>query len=72
MLEELRGLGFKGKKAAAFGCYGWSGESVRLINENLKEAGFSMVHDGLKVLWNPDDAGRKACFEYGQILTKEF
>lgn len=72
LLEELRGLGFKGKKAAAFGCYGWSGESVRLINENLKEAGFSMVHDGLKVLWNPDDAGRKACFEYGQVLTKEF
>ena len=28
ILEEMRGLGFKGKKAAAFGSYGWSGESV--------------------------------------------
>ena len=24
-------LKFKGKKAAAFGCYGWSGESVKII-----------------------------------------
>lgn len=70
LLEELRGLGFKGKKAAAFGCYGWSGESVRLINEHLKAAGFFVVDDGLKVLWNPDDASRKACIEYGRTLAK--
>jgi flavorubredoxin len=25
ILEEIRGLGFKNKKAAAFGSYGWSG-----------------------------------------------
>jgi anaerobic nitric oxide reductase flavorubredoxin len=25
LLEEIRGLRFKGKKASAFGCYGWSG-----------------------------------------------
>ncbi len=29
LMEEIRGLGFKDKKAAAFGTYGWSGESVR-------------------------------------------
>jgi flavorubredoxin len=71
MLEELRGLGFKDKKAAAFGCYGWSGESVHMINEHLKAAGFIMVDEGLKTLWNPDAAGRKACFEYGQSLAKK-
>jgi flavorubredoxin len=70
MLEELHGLGFKDKKAAAFGCYGWSGESVQIINEHLKKAGFAVVDDGLKVFWNPDDIGRKACFEYGQNLAK--
>jgi flavorubredoxin len=69
MLEELRGLGFKDKKAAAFGCYGWSGESVQIINENLKAAGFTVVDEGLKTLWNPDDTSRKACFEYGQNLA---
>ncbi len=69
MLDELRGLAFKDKKAAAFGCYGWSGESVQIINDHLKTAGFSVVDDGLKLLWNPDDAGRKSCFEYGKSLA---
>jgi flavorubredoxin len=69
MLEELRGLGFKDKKAAAFGCYGWSGESVPVINEHLKKAGFMVVDEGLKVLWKPDGASRKACFEYGRNLA---
>ncbi len=29
------------------------------INENLKNAGFDVVDNGLKVLWNPDDENRK-------------
>jgi len=70
LLEELQGLGFKEKKAAAFGCYGWSGESVRLLNDHLKAAGFSVVDEGLKLLWNPDDAGRKSCVEYGKKFAK--
>jgi len=69
MLDELRGLGFKEKKAAAFGCYGWSGESVQIINEQLKTAGFNVVDTGLKLLWSPDDAGKKSCFEYGKSLA---
>jgi anaerobic nitric oxide reductase flavorubredoxin len=70
LLEELRGLSFKEKKAAAFGCYGWSGESVHLINDHLKAAGFSVVNEGLKLLWNPDETGSKSCFEYGRSLAK--
>jgi len=31
ILEEIRGLGFKDKNAAAFGTYGWSGESAAMI-----------------------------------------
>lgn len=71
LLEEVKGLGFKEKKAAAFGCYGWSGESVRIINEQLKAAGFSVVDNGLKLLWNPDEAGRKSSFDYGKNLAKQ-
>jgi anaerobic nitric oxide reductase flavorubredoxin len=72
ILEEIRGLGFKDKKAAAFGCYGWSGESVKMITDNLKTAGFTVVDEGLKVMWNPDEESRKACFEYGKKLAKSF
>jgi len=55
ILEEIRGLGFKDKKAAAFGAYGWSGESVAMITERLREGGFTLVSDGVKELWNPDE-----------------
>jgi flavorubredoxin len=55
ILEEIRGLGFKDKRAAAFGTYGWSGESVAMITERLRTAGFTLLNDGLKELWNPDE-----------------
>ena len=71
LLMETDGLGFKEKKAAAFGCYGWSGESVPLITEILKKAGFTVVDDGLKALWNPDEASRTACVEYGKNFVKK-
>lgn len=71
ILEEIRGLGFKDKKAAAFGCYGWSGESVKMITEGLKTAGFNVVNEGLKVLWNPDKQNREECFRYGMKLAGE-
>lgn len=70
MLEEIRGLGFKDKKAAAFGTYGWSGESVKKINEGLKTAGFNVVDEGLKVLWNPDDESIGRCIDFGNRLAK--
>jgi len=36
----MKELKFKNKKAVAFGCYGWSGESVKVINELIANAGF--------------------------------
>ena len=55
-LEFLRQLRFKNKKAAAFGCYGWSGESVKILQEKLKEAGFDVIDESLRSLWNPDES----------------
>ena len=43
------------KKAAAFGCYGWSGESVKILQEKLRDAGFSVVDDNVRALWVPGD-----------------
>jgi flavorubredoxin len=66
MLEEIKGLKFKNKKAAAFGCYGWSGESTKIISENLRSAGFELVDDGIKAMWNPDNDNITKCIEYGR------
>jgi flavorubredoxin len=65
LLEEIKGLQFKNKKAAAFGCYGWSGESTKIISENLEAAGFELVDDGIKAMWNPDTENVEKCIEYG-------
>jgi flavorubredoxin len=69
LLEMIKGLEFKNKKAAAFGSYGWSGESVKIIYEELKKAGFEMTGDGLKELWVPDDEGLNRCREYGKSIV---
>jgi flavorubredoxin len=72
ILEEVRGLGFREKKAAAFGCYGWSGESVKMITDYLKNAGFDVVDDGIRELWNPNDESIGNCIEYGKNFTQVF
>ncbi len=55
-LEFLRQLKFKGKRAAAFGCYGWSGESVKILQAKLTEAGFAVAEAVIRSLWNPEEA----------------
>jgi anaerobic nitric oxide reductase flavorubredoxin len=66
VLDEVQGLQFKNKKAAGFGCYGWSGESVRLVSEHLKKSGFSVMDDGFKALWNPYASSMIAARDYGK------
>ncbi len=65
ILEMAKGLKFKNKKAAAFGSYGWSGEAVAQLTQGLKDSGFQVVNDGLRMLWVPDEAGVAACREFG-------
>lgn len=65
ILEMMKGLAFKNKKAAAFGAYGWSGESVKIINDELSNAGFAIVKEPIKELWNPDEEALQRCKEFG-------
>ncbi|TSA47696.1 MAG: anaerobic nitric oxide reductase flavorubredoxin [Deltaproteobacteria bacterium] len=69
LLEEMKGLKFRNKKAAAFGCYGWSGESVKIIRGQLEAARFQVIDDGLRCLWNPDLKSIESCVEYGGKLA---
>jgi len=70
LLDSLKGLGFKNKKAAAFGSYGWSGEGVKIISERLKDGGFELINDGLRTTWNPDADQLNQCFNYGAEIGK--
>ncbi|HOW56516.1 MAG TPA: anaerobic nitric oxide reductase flavorubredoxin [Smithellaceae bacterium] len=66
LLEMITGLKFKNKKAAAFGCYGWSGESVRILADQLTKAGFAIAGEGLKAVWQPNDEALAQAFEFGK------
>ncbi len=70
IMEEIRGLGFKQKKAAAFTSYGWSGESLKIITGLLKDSGFAVVNDGLKVLWQPDADAAADCLAFGRQFAE--
>lgn len=69
LMDMAKGLSFQEKKGAAFGCYGWSGESVKLINGLLEEAGFELINkEGLRMMWNPDQDAIAACIAYGKEI----
>lgn len=54
-LDFAKSLKFRGKKACAFGCYGWSGEGVKILQGKLAEAGFAVTEASVRSLWNPED-----------------
>jgi len=66
LLEMVRGLGFKNKKGAAFGAYGWSGESVKMLTAQLKECGFEVASEGIRAMWNPDGDALEQCRAFGR------
>jgi anaerobic nitric oxide reductase flavorubredoxin len=66
VLEEMKGMSFKNKKAAGFGTYGWSGESPKEISAQLKAGGFDVVSEPLGLLWNPDTQGTQDCIKFGR------
>jgi len=69
ILEEMDGLGFQNKKAAAFGCYGWSGEATTIISERLKEDGFQVLNDGIMAKWNPSRDAIENCVRFGKDVA---
>lgn len=70
LLEMVKGMKFKKKKAAAFGSYGWSGEAVKLLTEDLKVAGFEIVNDGFRNLWVPNADAMEACKVFGKEFVR--
>lgn len=54
-LHFLKELKLKGKKAAVFGCYGWSGEGNKVLRGLLTEAGFDVTDSEIKCNWNPTE-----------------
>lgn len=71
LLEMLKGLRLKGKKAAAFGSFGWSGEAIRLMKDRLVEAGLEIMSDGIACRWRPDDRSLEKCKAFGREIAAQ-
>lgn len=70
VMEDCRGLKFQNKIGAAFGSYGWSGESVKLIEEHFQACKIPVVAEGVRVQWQPDADDLIACRELGRQVAK--
>jgi len=69
-LTYMKGLKPQNKIGAAFGSYGWSGEAVKLINQELEAMKFTLVDPGLKIQYIPDGQGLEACHELGEKVAQ--
>lgn len=57
-LTYLKGLAPKGRKAIAFGSFGWSGQSPDIVGEYLTSSGFELL-ETIKFKFIPDQAALK-------------
>jgi flavorubredoxin len=70
ILEDIKGLRFRNKIGAAFGCYGWSGESVKIIEAHLAECKIPMVAEGVRAKWQPKAENLARCRELGSAVAR--
>ena len=71
LLEMVKGLKFKGKKGAAFGCFGWSDASTKIIMNLLKESGFEIVGESISCNWGPDEGAMQRAFDFGRSVVSK-
>lgn len=65
-LAAISAVSNRGKPAAAFGSYGWSGEAVSHIEERLKQLGFKVLAPGLKAVLKPSEEEQDEALGFGR------
>lgn len=70
ILTYMKGLKPKNKIGAAFGSYGWSGESVKLIKAELEAMKFDVMEPVLRIQYVPDSDGVASCLEFGRQIGR--
>lgn len=69
LLCYLHGLRPHNKVGAAFGSYGWSGEAVGRMEEELRGMGVEPAVDGLKVQYVPTEEDLARCRAFGESVA---
>lgn len=68
-LIYLKGLRPQKKKALAFGSYGWGGGAVKIVEQELKNAGIEVLEPGLQVKYRPYEKELERCRKLGEQLA---
>jgi NADH oxidase (H2O-forming) len=68
LLSSFAKIRVKGKVAAAFGSYGWSGEAVRMVDERLRGLKLRVPVAGLRIKLIPSLDELDACYVFGQEI----
>lgn len=68
VLHYIKGLRPQNRLGAAFGSYGWSGESTKLIAHELTGMGMQLPVESMKIQFVPKHDTIKKCFEMGKQL----
>ena len=68
-LIYLKGLRPQKKKALAFGSYGWGGGAVKIVEQELKNAGIEVLEPGLQVKYRPYEKELESCRKLGEQLA---
>jgi flavorubredoxin/flavin reductase (DIM6/NTAB) family NADH-FMN oxidoreductase RutF len=55
----------KSYQAGVFGSYGWSGEAVDIISGKLKDAGYTLAFEPIRIKFTPTKATLQICEETG-------
>jgi len=70
LLVYLKGLKPMGLIGAAFGSYGWSGESIKQVEELLAGMKVEIAAEALRARYVPDGEMLEACRKLGEILAE--
>ncbi len=69
-ISYMKGLRPQNKIGAAFGSFGWSGESVKQLTKALEEMKVNVVNEGVSLQFMPEHEGLKQCVDLGRQIGK--
>jgi len=69
-LETVKGMKYKKKVGTAFGSYGWSGESVKILSQGLEDAGIKVIQEGIRLQYQPTPEELEQCISFGEEFAR--
>jgi NADH oxidase (H2O-forming) len=70
LLSSFAKINVRGKLAASFGSFGWSGEAVRMLQERMRGLKMRVPLDGMRIKLIPSLAELDECRAFGRDLAQ--